>query len=272
MSQPSVVLNSGCRLPLIGVGSYKLAPEVAQEVIETALGLGYRHIDTARLYGNEREVGAAIKAAGVPRHELFVTTKLWNDAHRRQDALKAFDQSLEWLGLDYVDLYLIHWPVPRQGLTVAAWRTLVEISQTGQARSIGVSNFRVEDLAAVIEATGVIPAVNQVELHPAFQQDELRGHHNQWGIATEAWSPLARGEDFALPTVQAIAQATGRSPAQVIIRWLIQLGIAVFPKTAHAARLAENLAALDFSLSDAQMSAMASIDQTGRLFSDPAVV
>ena len=272
MEQPSITLNSGYRLPLMGVGSYKLPPEVTQQVVEAALGLGYRHIDTARLYGNEAQVGAAIKAVGLPREELYVTTKLWNDAHRRQDAMQAFDQSLEWLGLDYVDLYLIHWPVPRQGLTVEAWRTLIEIHQTGLARSIGVSNFRAEDLAKIIKATSVVPVVNQIELHPAFQQSELRQIHAELGIATEAWSPLARGAALVLPEVRHVAQAVGHSPAQVIIRWLIQQGIAVFPKSAHPSRLAENLAVFDFELSDTQMATMAAVPQTGRAFSDPSVV
>ncbi|MDR1633672.1 MAG: aldo/keto reductase [Bifidobacteriaceae bacterium] len=259
MTIPTFRLNSGYGIPALGLGTYKLEPSLTANVVERALQLGYRHIDTAALYGNEAEVGQGLRGSGVPREEVFVTTKLWNDRHRHDDALRAFDQSLSLLGLDYVDLYLIHWPVPADGLMVEAWQALIDIAATGRARSIGVSNFQSEDLAAVIDATGVVPAVNQIELHPLHQQRDLRSVDTDLGIVTEAWSPLGRGADLGNDTVRALAAETGRSAAQVVLRWLIQLGIVAFPKTSRPERLAENLAIGDFELRTDQMERLNSI-------------
>ncbi|MDR2380910.1 MAG: aldo/keto reductase [Bifidobacteriaceae bacterium] len=272
MAIPNFVLNSGHSIPALGLGTYKMAPALTADMVERALRLGYRHVDTATLYGNEAEVGEGLRRSEVPREEVFVTTKLWNDAHRRADALRAFNTSLDKLGLDYVDLYLIHWPVPSNGLVVEAWKALIEIADTGRALSIGVSNFRTEDLTAVIDATGVVPAVNQIELHPLFQQKALRALHAELGIMTEAWSPLGRGADLANDTLRALGDEVGRSTAQVVIRWLIQLEIVVFPKTSNPARLAENLAVDDFELTPEQMARIDAIRQVNQVGSDPATV
>ncbi|MDR2454892.1 MAG: aldo/keto reductase [Bifidobacteriaceae bacterium] len=272
MTIPNFVLNSGHSIPALGLGTYKMPPQITAGMVEQALRLGYRHIDTASLYANEAEVGQGLRRSEVPREEVFVTTKLWNDAHRRDDALRAFDTSLARLGLDYVDLYLIHWPAPAGGLMVQAWQALIEIANSGRALSIGVSNFRAEDLAAVIDATGLTPAVNQIELHPLFQQRDLRALHAELDITTEAWSPLGRGADLGEPTVRAVAREVGRSPAQVVIRWLLQLDVVVFPKTARPERLAENLAVDDFELDPGQMERLGAIKGTGRVGSDPGEV
>jgi 2,5-diketo-D-gluconate reductase A len=272
MTIPNFVLNSGHSIPALGLGTYQMDPAVTADLVDQALRLGYRHIDTAALYGNEREVGEGLRRSGVPREDVFVTTKLWNDSHRREAALRAFDVSLTALGLDYVDLYLIHWPAPAEGRAVEAWKALIEIADTGRALSIGVSNFRAQDLTDVIDATGVVPAVNQIELHPLFQQKALRALHAELGIVTEAWSPLGRGADLGNGTVRAVARETGRSAAQVVIRWLIQLDVVVFPKTAHAERLAENLAVDDFELSPEQMARMDAIKDTSRRGPDPSTL
>ncbi|MDR2253942.1 MAG: aldo/keto reductase [Bifidobacteriaceae bacterium] len=269
MTIPNFVLNSGHSIPALGLGTYKMPPAVTADMVDQALRLGYRHIDTATLYANEAEVGEGLRRSKTPREEVFITTKLWNDSHRRDDALRAFDRSLTLLGLDYVDLYLIHWPVPSEGRAVEAWRALIEIAQTGRALSIGVSNFRAEDLMAVVDATGVAPAVNQVELHPQFQQRDLRALHAELGILTEAWSPLGRGGDLANETVRAVAYEVGRTPAQTVIRWLIQLEVVVFPKTLSHDRLAENLAVDDFELTPEQMERLNSIRDVGRVGSAP---
>jgi 2,5-diketo-D-gluconate reductase A len=271
MTIPDFVLNTGHAIPSLGLGTFLLEPADAAGIVERALRLGYRHVDTAAGYGNEAEVGEGVRRSGVPREKVFITTKLANPHHRRDDALRAFDQSMAKLGFDYVDLYLVHWPVPANGLTVEVWKTMVEIAETGRALSIGVSNFRAEDLTAVIDATGVVPAVNQVELHPLFQQKKLRALHEELGIVTEAWSPLGRGADLGEATVRAIAHETGRSAAQVVIRWLIQLEVVVFPKTARPERLAENLAVDDFSLTPEQMERLDAITDEPRIGPDPAV-
>jgi 2,5-diketo-D-gluconate reductase A len=249
-----------------------MEPAITADMVDQALRMGYRHIDTAALYGNEAEVGEGLRRSGVPREEVFITTKLWNDSHRRADALAAFNRSLELLALDYVDLYLIHWPVPANGLTVEAWEALIEIRDSGRALSIGVSNFRPEDLAAVVEATGVVPAVNQVELHPLHQQRGLQALDTELGIVTEAWSPLGRGADLANDTIRAVAHEVGRSAAQVVIRWLLQLEIVVFPKTSKVERLRENLAVDDFELTPEQMERINSITDDGQVGPDPATV
>ncbi|MDR1189512.1 MAG: aldo/keto reductase [Bifidobacteriaceae bacterium] len=270
MTIPTFRLNSGHSIPALGLGTYKMEPGLTADLVSQALALGYRHIDTAALYGNEAEVGEGIRRSGVPREEIFVTTKLWNDKHAHDAAWSAFDHSLGLLGLDYVDLYLIHWPAPANGLMVEAWQTLVEINGTGKARSIGVSNFRAGDLAVIIDATGVVPAVNQIELHPLFQQRDLRAVDTDLGIVTEAWGPLGRGADLGNPTIRSLARETGRTAAQVVLRWLIQLGIVAFPKTVKPERLAENLAIDDFVLDPTQMERMNSIQDQPRIGPNPA--
>jgi len=271
VTTPTVQLNSGYQIPLLGLGTYNIAQQATQGLVEAALELGYRHFDGAAIYHNEAELGAAIRACGVDREEIFVTTKLWNDRHHYHDVLAAFEGSMKRLGLDYLDLYLIHWPVPRQGLAVEAWQALIELRQTGRVRSIGVSNFRTEDVTALIKATGVVPAVNQIEMHPRFQQTELRQWLADWGIVTQAWRPLGLGADLAEPVIQAIAADLEATAAQVVIRWLLQLGVPVFPKTNHIARLDENLGAVDLALSEDQMAQMAGISDAGRTGPDPAL-
>ncbi|MDR2373195.1 MAG: aldo/keto reductase [Bifidobacteriaceae bacterium] len=264
MTIPIFQLNSGRGIPALGLGTYKLDGPVAAPTVAEALRLGYRHIDTAAIYGNEVQVGQGLRQSGVAREDVFITTKLWNDHHQRDRALRAFDQSLAALGLDYVDLYLIHWPVPADGLMVEAWRTLIEIADSGRAKSIGVSNFSAEDLAAVIDATGVVPAVNQIELHPLRQQRDLRALHAELGVVTQAWGPLGRGADLRDGVVRAVARDAGKTPAQTVLRWLVQLGIVAFPKTARPERLAENLAIDDFELGPRDMERLNAIPDAVR--------
>jgi 2,5-diketo-D-gluconate reductase A len=223
------------------------------------------------MYRNEAGVGQAIAESGLDRDDVFITTKLGNDNHGHDKALRALDESLQRLGLDYVDLYLIHWPRPSEGKFVEAWRAFTEARQAGLARSIGVSNFRVQDIEAIIEATGVAPAVNQIELHPRFQQSELRREHAKHGILTEAWSPLGQGELLNDETIAKVASAHDRTPAQVILRWHIQLGNVVIPKSVTPERIEENFQVLDFELSDDDMRAIAQLDSTdGRIGPDPS--
>jgi 2,5-diketo-D-gluconate reductase A len=270
-SIPQLELNDGRQIPQLGFGVFQIPPEQTAEAVAYALRTGYRHIDTAAAYRNEPQVGEAIRASGLARDEVFVTTKLWNTEHDRDRALRAFELSLERLGDDYVDLYLIHWPVPVRGKYVDAWETLVELHDQGRARSIGVSNFEIEHLERIIEATGVVPAVNQIELHPRFQQPQLRRFHAQRRIVTEAWSPLGQGVLIRDETVRRIAEAKHRTPAQVILRWQIQLGNVVFPKSVTPARIEENARIFDFELDDEEMEAIASLDSPeGRMGGDPA--
>ncbi|MCS0497273.1 aldo/keto reductase [Ancylobacter sp. MQZ15Z-1] len=268
---PAIPLNDGNSLPQIGLGTWQIANDAVPAIIEAAVGAGYRAIDTAAAYGNEAGVGEGIRRSGLPRAEIKVTTKLWNDGHGRDAALRAFDASLAGLGLDTVDLYLIHWPVPASGLYVETWKTLVEIAREGRARSIGVSNFTAEHLERAIEATGVVPAVNQIELHPHFQQHQLRAFHAAHGIVTQSWSPLGRGRLLDDPVLEAVARKHGRSTAQVVLRWHVENGLVVIPKSVRAARLDENMAIFDFALDAEDMAAIAALDRTdGRGGPDPA--
>jgi 2,5-diketo-D-gluconate reductase A len=267
---PSLKLNDGQAIPQLGFGVFQVPPEDTAEVVTHALRTGYRSIDTAAAYGNEAEVGEAIASSDLDRTEVFVTTKLWNDNHGRDRARKAFEQSLERLGLEYVDLYLIHWPVPENDRYVETWETLCEFREAGRAHSIGVSNFTIDHLERIIDASGVVPAVNQVELHPQFQQEELREFHRQRGIVTEAWSPLGQGQILDEPTINEIAEAEDRTPAQVVLRWHLQLGNVVIPKSATAARIEENFQVLDFELTEDQMDAFATLDSGKRIGPDPA--
>ncbi|MHA3723174.1 aldo/keto reductase [Leucobacter sp. HY1910] len=266
---PNITLLNGSKIPQLGVGTYKLDPAQTQELVEDALELGYRHIDTAMLYHNEAGVGAAIAASGVPREELFVTTKLWNSDQTRARA--AFEESLERLGLDRVDLYLIHWPQPMYGEALGAWKDLIKIAGSGRATAIGVSNFEVSDLQELLNETGVVPAVNQIELHPMHQRHELREFCARYDIAIEAWSPLARGleELFAHPVIQGAAEALQRTPAQVILRWHLQHRNIIFPKTTRRERLAENASLFDFELSETQMKAIDALEAGRNTGSDP---
>jgi diketogulonate reductase-like aldo/keto reductase len=267
---PQVVLNDGVRIPQLGFGVYKVPSEQTRRVVGDALRVGYRSIDTAALYGNERGVGEAIRDSGLPRDEVFVTTKLWNDRQGRDATLAAFEQSLAELGLDHVDLYLIHWPAPAQDLYVETWKAFVELRDSGRVRSIGVSNFQPAHLRRLIDETGVVPSLNQVELHPFLQQHEVRAVDAELGIATEAWGPLARGgELLAHPVITAIAERLGRSPAQVVIAWHLRLGNVVIPKSVTPARIEENFAVFDLHLTDEDLAAIAGLDAGLRTGPDP---
>lgn len=255
---PSVPLNDGTTIPQVGYGVLFVPSPETQATVETAIETGYRSIDTATIYGNETGVGAAIAASAVPREELYVTTKLWNDDQERPR--EAFLESFERLGLDYVDLYLIHWPVPALDRYVDVWKALQALRDEGLIRTLGVSNFEPHHLDRLRAETGETPAVNQIELHPRLVQRELRAYHAEHGIVTEAWSPLVRGAIFDAPAVAAVAEAHGRTPAQVILRWHVQLGNVVIPKSADPARMAANLELFDFALSDDEVAAISALD------------
>jgi diketogulonate reductase-like aldo/keto reductase len=265
MTVPRLTLNNGVDIPQVGYGVFKIPAEETSKAVLTALDTGYRHVDTARLYRNEDAVGAAVRESGLPRDEVFVTSKVWNDDHGYDPTLRAFDASLARLGLDVLDLYLIHWPVPAQDQYVDTWRALERIYQDGRARAIGVSNFQPEHLRRLVDASEVVPAVNQVELHPYLQQRELRRLHEELGIHTEAWGPIARGgELLGDDTVTAVAARHGRTPAQVVLRWHVQLGNLVIPKSVTPSRMAENIALFDFALDEEDMAALATLDRDHR--------
>ena len=266
---PYLELGDGQRIPQLGLGVFQVPAEDTAEVVTRALATGYRAVDTAAAYRNEAGVGEAIRDSELDRGEVFVTTKLWNNSHGRDGALQAFERSLGRLGLDYVDLYLIHWPVPSRDLYVETWQALTEIQADGRARSIGVSNFNISHLERIIDATGQVPAVDQVELHPYFQQPELRRFHAERGIRTEAWSPLAQGQLLDDPAIRDIAQGLGRSPAQVVLRWHVQLGNVVIPKSVTPTRIEENFRIFDFELTDEQMKAISGLDKDERIGPDP---
>jgi 2,5-diketo-D-gluconate reductase A len=266
---PSLTLHDGVEIPQLGFGVFQVPPEDTQGVVEQALDVGYRHIDTAAAYRNEKGVGAAIAASGLAREDLFVTTKLWNSEQGFETTLAAFEASLGRLGFNYVDLYLIHWPVPSKGRFVDTWRAFERIHEEGWARTIGVSNFRVEDLERLEAETDVRPTVNQIELHPRLQQAELRSWQADHGILTEAWSPLAQGELLDDETIAAIAERHGKTPAQAILRWHLQLGNVVFPKSVTPERIRENIELFDFELSDAEMAEFERLDRGERIGPDP---
>jgi diketogulonate reductase-like aldo/keto reductase len=270
-SIPRLELNDGHSIPQLGFGVFQVPAEETRQAVERALRTGYRLIDTAAAYGNEAEVGEAIAQSGLDRGEVFLTTKLWNDDQGHGEATAAFEHSLERLGMEYVDLYLIHWPAPSRGRYVETWKALCELRADGRARSIGVSNFTVENLERVIEATDVVPAVNQIELHPWLIQNELRQFHSEHGILTEAWSPLARGGDLLQePTIDRIAAAQGRTAAQVVLRWHIQLGNVVIPKSVTPSRIEENFQLFDFALSEEEVLEISELDSGRRTGPDPA--
>jgi 2,5-diketo-D-gluconate reductase A len=270
---PAIALNDGARIPQLGFGVYKVPPEDVADAVRTALDVGYRHVDTAAMYHNEAGVGRGIRDAGVDRGDVFVTSKLDNGFHEPDDARRAFDATLAALGSDYVDLYLIHWPLPTRygGDFASTWRTLAEFARDGRARSIGVSNFHVPHLQRLAEETGILPAVNQVEAHPYFTNSAVRTYCRRNGITFEAWSPLARGKVLGDPVVARIAAAHDRSPAQVVLRWHIQRGDVVFPKSTSPRRIAENFALFDFQLDDADVAAIDALDvgPAGRVGSNP---
>lgn len=268
---PTLTLNDGHTIPQLGFGVFKVDPAETTRIVTDALEVGYRHIDTAAIYGNEAGVGDAIATSGIDRSELFVTTKLWNDRQGTQSALDAFDESLEKLRLDYVDLYLIHWPAPANDRYVEAWKALGQIRESGRARSIGVSNFLVPHLERLLAETDVVPAVDQIELHPAHQQPEVTTFARENGIAIEAWGPLGQGKYplFDETVVAVAAKAHGKSPAQVVIRWHLQTGNIVFPKSNRRERMAENFDVLDFELSGSEVAAITSLERVGRVASHP---
>lgn len=268
---PYLELNDGRQIPQLGFGVFQIPQEDTAEAVETALRAGYRHIDTAAAYRNEAGVAEGLRRAGIPRQDVFVTTKLWNRDHGRDAALRAFERSLERLGFDYVDLYLIHWPIPSRDQYVETWEALSELKTDGRARSIGVSNFLVEHLERVIDETAVVPSVNQIELHPRLPQEQLRYFHAEHGIVTEGWSLLAKGGELLQdPAIGEIASSTGRTPAQVVLRWHIQLGNVVIPKSVTPARIEENMKLFDFTLDGGQMAAIGELDEGRRTGPDPA--
>lgn len=267
---PNITLNNGTTMPQLGFGVFQVPHDETAAAVTAALAAGYRSIDTARIYGNEAGVGEAIVKADVPRAELFVTTKLWNDDQGYEATLRAFDASLARLGLDYLDLYLIHWPTPKRDRYVDTWRAFEKLLADGRVRAIGVSNFQPEHLRRVIDETGTVPAVNQVELHPYLQQEQVRAADAQHGVATEAWSPLAKGGDLlAEPTITALADRHGRTPAQVVLRWHLQLGNVVIPKSATPSRIRENIEVFDFELSAADVAELSTLERGHRTGPNP---
>jgi 2,5-diketo-D-gluconate reductase A len=270
MTVPGLRLHDGIEVPQLGFGVFQVPREETQGTVELALAAGYRHIDTAAAYGNEKEVGAALTASGLCREDYFVTTKLWNSQQGYDSTLAAFETSLDRLGLDHVDLYLIHWPVPSEGRFIDTWRAFERIHGEEAARTIGVSNFRIEDLELLERETETRPTINQVELHPRFQQADLRAWHARRGIATEAWSPLAQGEVLDDGTIARLAENHGKTPAQVILRWHLQLGNVVIPKSVTPERIRENIDLFDFELSGREMAAIGDLERGNRIGPRPA--
>jgi 2,5-diketo-D-gluconate reductase A len=260
---PNIELNDGHAIPQLGFGVFQIHPRDTVEAVAEALRIGYRHIDTAEMYGNEREVGEAIRRSGLHRGEVFVTSKLNNSFHRRDDARRAFERTLSELGFDYLDLFLIHWPLPTlyDGDFVSTWWTLEEFRFEGRSRSIGVSNFQVEHLERLAADTDTVPAVNQVELHPYFQNEEVRSYDEEHGIATQAWSPIAQGEVLDDPVIEQIAGRHGQTPAQVVLRWHLQRGNIVFPKSATPERIRENFEIFGFELEPSEVEAIDGLDR-----------
>ncbi|MGW0804518.1 aldo/keto reductase [Nonomuraea sp. NPDC002799] len=266
----SLMLNSdGVHIPQLGFGVWQVPGDEAEQAVRTAFEKGYRHVDTAAAYDNEEGVGRAVRGGGLPREEVFVTTKLWNGDHGR--AGEAFDESLARLGLDYVDLFLIHWPVPQQDKYVQAWRAMEKIYRDGRAKAIGTSNFTVQALTRLMDEADITPSINQIELHPYFQQRELRNFHDANGILTEAWSPLGQGKGLlGDPALAVLSGKHGKTPAQIVLRWHIQLGNVVIPKSVTPSRIAENIDVFDFVLNPEDMAAIGAMNKGERLGPDPA--
>lgn len=271
LATPTVELNSGQTIPQLGFGVFKVDPAQTERIVSEALEVGYRHIDTAAIYGNEQGVGRAIAASGIPRDELFITTKQWHENQQTADAERAIAESLERLGLDRVDLYLIHWPAPKRDTYVEAWRALEGFQREGLTRAIGVSNFLVPHLQRLIDETDVVPAVNQIELHPAYQQPEVTAFCREHGIAIESWGPLGQGKYplFDEPAVAAAAETHGVTPAQAVIRWHLQRGHIVFPKSNRRERMVENFDVFGFELSAAEEAAITGLERNGRVSIHP---
>jgi 2,5-diketo-D-gluconate reductase A len=268
---PTIQLNDGFGIPQLGFGVFQIPAEDTARVVGDAFTAGYRHIDTAWGYMNEAGVGEAVATSGIAREDLFVTTKVWNSFQGRDKTLESFDASLTALGFDYLDLLLIHWPAPENGRYVETWETFVELRESGRVRSIGVSNFQPDHIGRIVEATGVVPALNQIELHPYFQQRTLRNFHDLHGIVTEAWSPIARGRVADDAAIKTIAAVHGRTPAQITLRWEIQHGIVVIPKTVTPERIIANIDVFDFELGSDEMVAIDALDDvvSGRMGPDP---
>ena len=270
---PTVRLNNGVEIPQLGFGVFLVKPEECVEAVTQALEVGYRHIDTAQMYGNEKEVGEAIAASGIPRDELYITSKLDNAHHRPDDARRTFEESLDRLGLERIDLFLIHWPLPTRydGDYVSTWHTLAEFVQEGRARSVGVSNFQPAHLDRIIEETGVTPAVNQIEVHPYFTNEAARAGSHRHQIAVEAWSPIAQGDVLDDPVVGRIAKEHDRTPSQVTLRWHLERGDIVFPKSTHEDRMRENFDVFGFSLTPDEVAEISALDRgpSGRRGPDP---
>jgi 2,5-diketo-D-gluconate reductase A len=265
----TITLNNNVLMPQLGFGVFQVPPQDTARVVSIALEAGYRSIDTAAAYHNEKGVGRAIASAGLPRNEVFVTTKLWNADHGYDRALRAFDASARRLGLDTVDLYLIHWPVPSTNRYVETWKALEKLAADGRVRAIGVSNFAAEHLQRLLAETGTVPAVNQIELHPYFPQTQLRALHAEHGIATEAWSPLGQGTVLSDPTITGLANHYGVTPAQLVLRWHLQLGNIVIPKSVTPARIRQNRDIFSFELSDDDVTAITALDTGRRIGADP---
>jgi 2,5-diketo-D-gluconate reductase A len=260
---PNITLNDGNAIPQLGFGVFQIEPGDTAEAVSEALRVGYRHIDTAEMYGNEKEVGEAIRASGLDRGDIYVTSKLNNSFHEPQDAREAFDRTLSDLGFDYVDLFLIHWPLPTRynGDFVSTWQTLEEFKRDGRARSIGVSNFQIDHLEQLAAETETVPAVNQIEVHPYFTNDAVREYGQEHGIATEAWSPIAQGGVLEDSTITQIAEKVDKTPAQVVLRWHIQLGHIIFPKSVTPSRMQENFELFDFELESGDMDEISALDR-----------
>lgn len=266
---PTVTLNNGVQIPQLGFGVFQVPAEETQRIVEDALEAGYRHIDTAAAYRNESGVGAAIAASGIPREDIFITTKLRNG--EQGAALEAFRSSRKALGVDYVDLYLIHWPVPSQGLFTAAWKVMEKLYAGDEVRAIGVSNFLSEHLDALLQASDIVPAVNQIEIHPTFQQRDLAARSRSLGIAVEAYSPLGQGADLGAAAVQSLAARHGATPAQIVLAWHLAQGTIVIPKSADGARMRENLGAATLALTPAEVGEISALESGARAGADPAV-
>jgi 2,5-diketo-D-gluconate reductase A len=266
---PSIRLNNGTEIPQLGFGVFQIEPEKTKDATLAALEVGYRHIDTAEMYGNEKEVGEAVRASGIERDEIFVTSKLNNSFHAYDDALGAFDGTLQALDIDYVDLFLVHWPLPGVGDFVETWKAMEKMYEGGRVKAIGVSNFQPHHLRRVAQEATVTPAVNQVEIHPYLANEEVRAYDTEHGIATEAWSPIAQGKVLDDPTIVRIAENLGRTPAQVTLRWHLQRGDIVFPKSVTRERVEENFALFDFELSGTDMTDITALDKHERTGPDP---
>ena len=268
---PFITLDNGVEIPQLGLGVWQVEDEIVADVVTAAFETGYRHIDTAAIYGNEAGVGRAIAASGIPRADLFITTKLWNNDQGYDSTLKAFDKSLDRLGLEYVDLYLIHWQSLQRDLYIDTWKALEQLYADKRVRAIGVSNFHEPALRRIFEETTIRPAVNQIELHPALPQDELRAFNAENDIVTQAWSPLAQGQLLDQPALKELADKHGKTPAQVVIRWHLQLGNVVIPKTVTPSRIKENFEVFDFRLDNDDMAAIADLETGTRTGGDPDV-